>query len=175
MAQFADRVRRQIATVARTRFCLEYSRDFRVTRAAEIFLTAGSLKSTDRKHYIDHLGVTVMHAFCFRSAFLTLAATTIMAAPYMAQATSTLSISSTTFTVKQNSGAVVIYVKRTATVDPKTGYSDAASVGFSTANSSAVSGADYTGKSGQLTWGKGDTSTKSIVVPISNAKPFSGT
>ena len=116
-----------------------------------------------------------MHLFCLRSVFLTISAAVLSAAPCLAYSASTLTISSATYTVSQNAGAVVVYVKRSATADPKTGYADPATVGFSTANSTAVAGSQYTAKKGQLSWGKGDTSTKSIVIPISNATPFSGT
>jgi hypothetical protein len=145
-------------------------------RAAEIFLTADSLKSTERKNHTDHLGVTVMHVFCFRSAFLTFVATAFLATPLIAQsATGTLALSATSYSVPQNAGGVYVWIKRTAPINPKTGYVDAASVSYATANSSAIAGTDYTAKSGVVTWGKGDLTTKLIVVPVSNAKPFAGT
>jgi hypothetical protein len=44
--------------------------------------------------------------------------------------------------------------------------SDALSVDYATSNLTAEAGSDYTATSGTLTWGAGDTSTRTITIPI---------
>jgi hypothetical protein len=48
-------------------------------------------------------------------------------------------------------------------------------VNYATANSTAIAGINYTSERGTLGWGNGDTAPKKIVIPISNAAPFTGT
>jgi hypothetical protein len=71
-------------------------------------------------------------------------------------------------TVAQSAGSVKVSVNRSG------GSVGAASVGYGTANSTAVSGKDYTAASGVLTWANGDATAKSFSVPISNSTPFTG-
>jgi hypothetical protein len=77
-------------------------------------------------------------------------------------------LASSAVTVLQSAGSVHVSVNRTG------GSSGAASVGYGTANSTAISGKDYTAESGVLTWASGDTTAKSFSVPISNSTPFTG-
>lgn len=78
-------------------------------------------------------------------------------------------LASSAVSVAQSAGSVKVSVNRTG------GSSGAASVGYGTANSTAISGKDYTAESGVLTWASGDTTAKSFTVPISNSTPFTGT
>jgi uncharacterized protein (DUF1800 family) len=81
----------------------------------------------------------------------------------------TVSLSAATYTVAQNAGSLTVTVNRT-------GYSGGPlTVGYGTANSSAIAGTDYTSERGVLRWAFGETAPKSFVIPISNAKPFAGT
>jgi hypothetical protein len=86
---------------------------------------------------------------------------------YGNQPNSRVALSSAAFSVKQNAGSLAVTVTRT-------GVAGAASVSYATANSTAVAGADYTAEHGSLSWAAGDMSAKTIHIPISNAKPFSG-
>ena len=68
----------------------------------------------------------------------------------------------------QNAGAVTITVVRTG------GSTGAAAVSYTTTNSTATAGTNFTTEQGQLTWAAGDSSPKTVRIPISNAKPFAG-
>jgi hypothetical protein len=80
-----------------------------------------------------------------------------------------VSLSAPTYTVAQNAGSVTITVNRT------NGSVGAASLNYATANSTAIAGIDYTSKRGTLGWTNADVTPKKIVIPISNARPFTGT
>ena len=69
----------------------------------------------------------------------------------------------------QNAGAVTITVNRTG------GSAGAAAVSYTTTNSTATDGTNFTTAQGQLKWATGDSSPKTVRIPISNAKPFAGT
>lgn len=81
----------------------------------------------------------------------------------------TVSVSSPTYTVAQNAGAAIITVNRTG------GSAGAASVWYATANKTAIAGTDYTAERGVLRWANSESTAKTFSIPISNAKPFSGT
>ena len=85
-----------------------------------------------------------------------------------APAVGALALTASSFTVAQNAGTMTVNVNRT------NGSAGAISVQFATSNGSAVAGTDYTATSGTLQWADGDGASKSIVVPISNASPFTG-
>jgi hypothetical protein len=80
-----------------------------------------------------------------------------------------VSLSAPTYTVAQNAGSVTISVNRTS------GSVGEASLNYATANGTAIAGINYTSERGQVGWGNGDTTPKKIVIPISNAAPFTGT
>jgi endoglucanase len=69
----------------------------------------------------------------------------------------------------QSAGSATIAVNR------MDGSNGAVSVAYSTSDGTAIAGKNYTAKSGTLSWSAGDTSAKSIVVPISAATALSGT
>jgi endoglucanase len=69
----------------------------------------------------------------------------------------------------QSAGSATIAVNRTG------GSTGAVSVAYSTSDGTAIAGKNYTAKSGTLSWSAGDTSAKSIVVPISAATVLSST
>jgi hypothetical protein len=81
----------------------------------------------------------------------------------------TVSVAAPTYTVAQSAGQVTISVNRTG------GSVGSADVFYATANKTAIAGTDYTSKQGELSWANGDTAPKTFSIPISNAKPFSGT
>jgi hypothetical protein len=80
-----------------------------------------------------------------------------------------VSVAAPSYTVAQNAGHVTISVNRTG------GAAGAAVVFYATANKTAIAGTDYTPEHGMLSWGNGDAAPKSFSIPISNAKPFTGT
>jgi peptidyl-Asp metalloendopeptidase len=65
-----------------------------------------------------------------------------------------------TYDIGETTGAVVLAVSRLA------GSTGAASVNYSTANGTAAAGADYLATSGTLSWLNGETTAKTITVPI---------
>ena len=93
------------------------------------------------------------------------------AATLAAAATSAgqITLSAATYSVAQNAGAVTITVNRTG------GSTGAAAVSYTTTNSTATNGTNFTTAQGQLKWATGDSSPKTVRIPISNAKPFAGT
>ena len=79
-----------------------------------------------------------------------------------------LAMAAPTYTVKQSAGQVLVTVNRLgAAAAPATVY-------YATASKTAVAGQDFTSISGSLSWEKNDTSPKTISIPVSNAKPFTG-
>lgn len=80
-----------------------------------------------------------------------------------------LMLSAAAYSVAETGGAAIVSVKRVG------GASGAASVGYATANNTAIAGSNYTATSGELTWADGDSSTKTFSIPINDATPFTGT
>ena len=72
----------------------------------------------------------------------------------------TFAFTTTGYAASEGLGSVVLSVVRQG------GASGTVSVGWSTADGTAVSGADYGGGSGTLIWGAGDATAKTIVIPI---------
>jgi YD repeat-containing protein len=72
----------------------------------------------------------------------------------------TVQFASTSYSVNENAGSVSISVSRVG------GSSGAASVPYQTSNGTAISGTNYTGTSGTLSWAAGDATTKSVTVTI---------
>jgi hypothetical protein len=70
--------------------------------------------------------------------------------------------------VLQSAGSVTMTVNRTG------GSSGAVSVAYATSNGTAVAGTNYTATSGTLEWADGDAGSKTFIVAISKATPFSG-
>jgi hypothetical protein len=82
--------------------------------------------------------------------------------------TNMIALAAPTYSVAQASGSAAVTVARTGDDI------GAASVAYSTANGTAVAGSDYTAVSGTLTWSDGDTTSKTITVPVNSAATFSG-
>ena len=81
----------------------------------------------------------------------------------------TVSVAAATYTVAQSAGHVTISVNRAG------GSAGTAVVHYATANKTAIAGTDYTSEQGELSWANGDAAPKTFSIPVSNAKPFSGT
>ena len=81
----------------------------------------------------------------------------------------TVSVAAPTYTVAQGAGKMTISVNRAG------GSVGNAVVYYATANKTAIAGTDYTAEQGMLAWANGDAAAKSFSIPISNAKPFTGT
>lgn len=69
-------------------------------------------------------------------------------------------LSPTTYSVAEGAGSVQLTVER------HIGFTGAISVAFATASGTATAGADFTATSGTLNWASGDTTAKTITVPI---------
>lgn len=72
----------------------------------------------------------------------------------------TLGFAVTSITAQENAGTVVIQVTRTG------GSDGAVSLDFATANGSATAPADFTATSGTLNWPAGDSSARTITIPL---------
>ena len=72
-----------------------------------------------------------------------------------------LRFSSSTYSVNENGGSVTITVRRVQGSDGSIG------VSYATSNGTASS-ADYTSRSGNLSWSNGDTANKTFTIPINN-------
>jgi len=70
--------------------------------------------------------------------------------------------------VGENDGSKSVRVTRI------NGRNGAVGISYSTSDGSATSGSDYTSKSGTLNWSDGDTSTKTISIPITNDSAYEG-
>lgn len=77
--------------------------------------------------------------------------------------------SSSSIVVNENAGTAVLLVVRSG------GSDGSVSVTYSTADGSAIAGRAYTAESGTLTWAAGDSSPKSISIPILDQKLTTGT
>ena len=86
-----------------------------------------------------------------------------------ASAAGTLAFSASGYSAQQTAGNVTFTVKRTSSAK------GAVTVQYATVNGSGVAGRDYTAKAGTLRWNDGDSSAKTVSVPISKATPFMGT
>src|SRR3569833_152332 len=62
----------------------------------------------------------------------------------------------------------------TATVSRTGGTSGVATVKYATANGSAIAGTDYLSTTGTLSWAAGDSSTKTITVPLKPVTAYTG-
>jgi hypothetical protein len=82
---------------------------------------------------------------------------------------SSIALASTSMTVPESTGTVSLRAVRTGSSG------GAVSVGYTTVAGTAVAGADFTAETGTLNWADGDTTAKTISVPISAATPYSGT
>ncbi|WP_161628846.1 Calx-beta domain-containing protein [Solimonas flava] len=80
----------------------------------------------------------------------------------------TLALGASSYSVAQSSGIATLSVARAS------GSSGAVSVKYATVDGSAVAGTDYTAVSGTLSWASGDTAAKTISIPISTLKAFTG-
>ncbi len=79
-----------------------------------------------------------------------------------------IEIAASTYSVTQGAGSVSVSVDRSG------GSSGAVSVAYATANGTAAAGTNYTSTTGTLSWAAGDTSAKSILVPVASSPSFTG-
>jgi hypothetical protein len=86
-----------------------------------------------------------------------------------AVATGNLQLSAASYSVAQSAGSLTVIVSRVG------GSSGAVAVSYATTDGTAVAGTDYTKEAGTLQWASGDAAAKTISIPISTAKAFSGT
>ena len=77
-------------------------------------------------------------------------------------AAGTIALGQATFSVNENAGSISIPVSR------KAGSTGAVSVQLSTGDGTGVAGLDYTAVSQTLSWAAGDSSTKTVSIPITD-------
>jgi len=90
-------------------------------------------------------------------------------AAHAAAAGGSVQLSASSFTVAQNAGTLKITITRTG------GSAGAVHAYYGTHWGTALDDIDYTNTYGSVTWAAGDAAAKTISIPISNAKPFTGT
>jgi hypothetical protein len=81
----------------------------------------------------------------------------------------TLELSATSYTALQSAKSISIGIGRTA------GSTGAVTVKYNTTNGTALAGTSYTSTSGTLSWASGDTSARTVVVPLLATTGYSGT
>ena len=74
-----------------------------------------------------------------------------------------LNFNPTNYAAHENAGLATISVARSG------GSQGTVSISFSTSDGSAVSGSDYLGTNGTLTWNSGDTAVKTFTIPLINS------
>ncbi|MBI2440846.1 MAG: right-handed parallel beta-helix repeat-containing protein [Lentisphaerae bacterium] len=74
----------------------------------------------------------------------------------------TIQFGASSYSVRENGGTVTLTVTRTG------GHDGPATVAYATAAGTALAGQDYTSQSGTLSWPDGDSSSKTITVPITD-------
>jgi hypothetical protein len=84
-------------------------------------------------------------------------------------AAGTLGLAAASYSAAYRANSVLLGVARTA------GSSGAVSVSYSTQNGTAVSGTDYTSTSGELSWANGDSSVKTVTIPLHSTAAYAGT
>ena len=80
-----------------------------------------------------------------------------------------IELSTAEYTVAQGAGSVVVTISRSG------GSSGDVHAYYGTHPGTALDNVDYTNTRGSVNWSNGDGSVRTIAIPISNAKPFSGT
>ena len=80
----------------------------------------------------------------------------------MATTAASVAFTSSSFTTVQTAGSANLTVNRQG------GTTGSVAVAYATSNGTATAGMNYTPQSGTLTWAAGDTSAKSIVIPITS-------
>jgi hypothetical protein len=80
----------------------------------------------------------------------------------------TLSFSASTYTVSQNAASITVTVTRTG------GTSGAASINYETSGHTALLDVNYLHTAGTLTWASGDSSSRSVTVPLISVASFTG-
>ncbi|MSR64499.1 MAG: DUF5050 domain-containing protein [Verrucomicrobiae bacterium] len=103
------------------------------------------------------------------STTLTMPATNTTVYAVYKNLTGTLQFSTSSYSVNENAGLILISVTRTG------GSGGAVGVSYTTLDGVAKTGADYTQKSGTLTWTNGDVSAKGFYVTILNDALVEGT
>ena len=86
-----------------------------------------------------------------------------------AAAVGSVQLAAANVAIAQGGGAAALTVNRTG------GTIGAVSVAYATVGGTAVAGTDFTATNGTLSWAAGDAASKTVSVPVSNARPFTGT
>jgi hypothetical protein len=80
-----------------------------------------------------------------------------------------VSLTASTYNVSETGGSVTLTAVRGG------GHQGAISVSYKTVSETAVAGAQFSAAAGTLTWADGDSTNKSITIPILDSKAFTGT
>jgi hypothetical protein len=80
-----------------------------------------------------------------------------------------VSLSAPTYSVAETGGSITLTALRNG------GTVGAISVSYTTVSETAIAGAQFTAKTGTLTWASGDGASKTFTIPILDTKPFTGT
>jgi hypothetical protein len=85
-----------------------------------------------------------------------------------ASANGVIQLSAGNYTIAQGGGSLSVSVSRTS------GSQGAVTVHYATQDGTAIAATNYSATSGTLSWADGDATSKTILVPISNTTPFTG-
>jgi hypothetical protein len=105
---------------------------------------------------------------CGMSSTSSTGGTAAVVAPPPPVVSDQLMFAAATYSVAQVGGAVTLTIKRNGPT------ANAVSVDFTTADGTAIAGADYKATSGTVSWAENDSTPQTVAVPIMNATPFVG-
>jgi hypothetical protein len=98
------------------------------------------------------------------SAQVNISGTSVSATPPVGE----LALTAASYAATQRATSILLGIARTA------GSSGAVSVNYMTRNGTALSGTDYTSTAGVLNWANGDSSVKTVSIPLLSTAAYSG-
>jgi hypothetical protein len=159
---------------------IDYATQAGTATAADFTPTSGTLDWADGDTADKVIAVTLINDTAFEAdeqfavnlsnpqggVILAEASTTITIQSEDAPVPGAIGMASATASVNETAGTLTLSVTRTGGSDGAVG------VSFATAAGSATDGADFTGTTGTLSWANGDTTAKTITVPILDDSSF---
>jgi uncharacterized delta-60 repeat protein len=159
---------------------IDYTTQVGTATAADFTPTSGTLDWADGDTANKVIAVTIINDAAFEAdeqfavnlsnpqggVILAEASTTVTIQSEDAPVPGVIGMASATASVNETAGTLTLSVTRTGGSDGTVG------VSFATAAGSATDGADFTGATGTLSWASGDTTDKTITVPILDDSDF---
>jgi len=159
---------------------IDYATQAGTATAADFTPTSGTLDWADGDTADKVIAVTIINDTAFEAdeqfavtlsnpqggVILAEASTTVTIQSEDAPVPGVIGMASATASVNETAGTLTLSVTRTVGSDGAVG------VSFATAAGSATDGADFTGITGTLSWANGDSTAKTITVPILDDSSF---